>query len=139
MFNPKGYDYPKKDADFDEDPFYLSSIQKNQEDQGYFNNTFIKKRKKPFFYFYIKDREIAYKLQKKYIMQANALQEEEKYEEPKKNKHKQRGPKPENFEEPEPKYNEEMRMPGEEDDLHVNNKPFKKEKKSFSEKIRCFY
>ena len=134
MFNPggSGYNYPQKDPDFNEDPFYLSSLQKNQEDEG-FSITFLKKRQN----FYIKDRAIAYKLQKKYIQQANALQEEEKYQEPKKHKNKQRGPKPENNEEPEPKYNEEMGMPGEEDDLHVNNKPFKKEKKSFSEKIRC--
>jgi hypothetical protein len=77
------------------------------------------------------------------MYQANAMKEEEKYYEgqqqqkPKK-KSPIKGPRMENNEEPEPYQNEEGNMENnEEDDLHVNNKPFKKEKKSFKEKMKC--
>ena len=139
MFNPGG-----NNEEFNDDPFYLSSIQKNQEDQGNFFSfcMFIR-------IIFIKDRALAYKLQKKYIKQANALQEEEKYHESQQKQHGSkkgnkppiRGPEVEENDEPEPyepEPEENMGNNGEEDDLHVNNKPFKKEKKSFKEKMKCW-
>ena len=94
------------------------------------------------------DRALAYKLQKKYIKQANALEEEQKqYEQNQHHSSKNKpikGPKPKNHEPEEPEeyvdYPEENMgggMPNEEDELKVNNKPFKKEKKSFKEKMKC--
>lgn len=87
--------------------------------------------------FYFEDRRIAYKLQKKYIQQAqleNNIGEEYKEE----NHHRQKPKKPRveqnnNIQISEPKKQEEdnyLQEP-EEDDLQVNKQPFKKEKKSF--------
>lgn len=84
---------------------------------------------------------MAYNLQKKYIQRANYIsQEEEKYQEHKQKKNK--GPKQQgNNEAPvQPRFEEaDQEINNEEDDLQVNKKAFKKEKKSFKEKMKCIY
>lgn len=80
-------------------------------------------------------------LQKEYIAQARQEQEEMKYEDnvqhhSKKKKHK---PRPEQIENQldEPQQLENIGNE-QEDDLQPNFQPFKKEKKSFKDQIKCF-